>query len=330
MTTLLAQLRELPQPTPEKFLGWNPGCFIQYFDDTPDRDGSKALSASSFDPEVAAKKQREQCAVCFSLQAFQGSRTREGFLSFRNLGVDIDLIPHTGAERIDEAGSDRRKNEYLIRHLFAFPLRPHWLIETRHGFHAVFRVLPVHEPQAVLDAQALNARLMRALRGDPQAMLLTQLLRVPGMQQFKEPDRPFLCRLLLDTSATISPYSLDHVRKVLDAWEGGHPSANGNSPRPEVGSSAGMNPSPWGRHLTGVPEGQRNTTAASVVGAILARLPESLWEHAGWGGLKEWNGRNPRPLPERELQLVYRSVARRERLKRRTRTSSLPVPRISR
>jgi hypothetical protein len=72
----------------------------------------------------------------------------------------------------------------------------------------------------------------------------------------------------------------------------------------------------WVAGRAGVPEGQRNTTAASVIGIILCRLPVALWETAGWGGLKEWNGRNNVPLPERELRAVYDSIARREHAKR--------------
>src|SRR5439155_14050011 len=72
----------------------------------------------------------------------------------------------------------------------------------------------------------------------------------------------------------------------------------------------------WREGLAGVPEGLRNATAASLAGKILGRLPEELWETAGWGGLKEWNGRNAGPLPERELRSVFESIARRERMKR--------------
>lgn len=41
----------------------------------------------------------------------------------------------------------------------------------------------------------------------------------------------------------------------------------------------------WRHGLAGVPEGERNVTATSLVGKIVGRLPEDLWETAGWGGL---------------------------------------------
>src|SRR2546421_6535149 len=97
MHSPLTALRQTRQPTPAQFLSLHPGCWVQYYDDTPAKDPGKALSVPSFNLAVARRKQTERCAVCFSLQAFGHSRTKEGLLAFRNLGVDIDLIP--AAER---------------------------------------------------------------------------------------------------------------------------------------------------------------------------------------------------------------------------------------
>ena len=66
------------------------------------------------------------------------------------------------------------------------------------------------EPAAVtfsiMDGEGNEVRRIvdnRALGGDENAVLLTQVLRVPGAYQFKDPRAPFLCRLLLDNAATI-------------------------------------------------------------------------------------------------------------------------------
>ena len=318
MTALLTSLRRARQPTPAQFLAAHPGCWVQYFDDTPARDASKALAARVFDPDVARRKQAERCAVCFSLQAFGESRTKEGLLCYRNLGVDVDLVPAAERGTLPPDAIDRRKDEYLERHLLPFPLKPHWVTETRHGFHVIFRVKPVREAPAVRDAEAVNRRLVCSLRGDENASLLTQVLRVPGTLQFKDPQHPFLCRLLTDNASQIPPYDLDTVRGVLDAAEvfrGGGGSAKAGRPGPNVPDQSRR----WRERLAGVPEGRRNAAAASVVGGILARLPEDFWDTAGWGGLKEWNARNTTPLPERELRGVYESIARRERAKRQAR-----------
>src|SRR5947209_15084818 len=94
MLTSLATLRQqAPRLSPERFLAMQPGCWIQYFDDTPARDPAKALSSAAFHPRVARWKQRQRCGICFSLQAFGTARTKEAPLCFRNLGVDVDLVP---------------------------------------------------------------------------------------------------------------------------------------------------------------------------------------------------------------------------------------------
>ena len=118
MSILLQTLRQnTKQPTPETFLHSQPGCFVQYYDDSPAKDPSKALSAALYNPATAKRKQQEWCAVCFSLQAFEGARTKEHLLSYRNLGVDIDLVPAPERKRMPESEIDRRKDDYLVSHL---------------------------------------------------------------------------------------------------------------------------------------------------------------------------------------------------------------------
>src|SRR4051794_4065717 len=206
MHPTLVSLREMVQPAPAKFLAAQPGCWIQYYDDTEAKDPAKALSARSFDPAGARRKQQEQCAVCFSLQAFLEARTKDQLLSFRNLGVDVDLIPAAERRTMTREESDSRKEEYLMHCLLPFPLRPHWLIETQHGFHIIFRVMPVSKEEDIRAATAIHRRMVSALLGDEHAALLTQVLRVPCTLQFKTPESPFLCLLLLDNARTFLPY----------------------------------------------------------------------------------------------------------------------------
>ncbi len=69
----------------------------------------------------------------------------------------------------------------------------------------------------------------------------------------------------------------------------------------------------WEAGMEGVGIGQRNTTAASVAGKLLQGVPESMWEVAAWGGMKEWNARNTPPMPEKELRSVFDSIAKKHR-----------------
>lgn len=316
--TLDALRQNAPKVHPARFLARHPGCWIQYYDDTGQKAQAKALSVPAFIVEVARRKQRERCAVSFSLQAFSGTRTKEAITEFRNLGVDVDLIPPAERRTIPVPEIDRRKDSYLVHCLRPFPLRPHWMIETRHGFHLVFRVRPVTDADGIRDGEALNRRLVSHLRGDDRASLLTQVLRVPGTLQFKDPRRPFLCRLLLDNTSTIEPYPLPLVHRLLASRE---PELKAGAEvlggQPHIGGGGTKS---WRAGLRGVAVGQRNATAASIAGGILCRLPEDLWETAGWGGMKEWNQRNQVPLPIQELRAVFVSIARRESRKRRQNT----------
>lgn len=60
----------------------------------------------------------------------------------------------------------------------------------------------------------------------------------------------------------------------------------------------------------GVGEGQRNQTAASIVGRYLAKglRPEEVWPI-----VQAWNGKNRPPLAEDELRSILYSIARKER-----------------
>src|SRR5207237_10270251 len=98
MLSSLSILRQTPQVSPTRFLAAHPGCWIQYYDDSEAKDPAKALSSRTFHPQVARFKQRQGCAVCFSLQMFKGARTKEEIESYRNMGVEVDLV--AGAERL--------------------------------------------------------------------------------------------------------------------------------------------------------------------------------------------------------------------------------------
>lgn len=68
--------------------------------------------------------------------------------------------------------------------------------------------------------------------------------------------------------------------------------------------------------LEGVSEGNRNESAASVAGKIIRGLSEKDWLTIGWELLSAWNGKNNPPLPESELNSVFKSICQRERLSR--------------
>jgi len=66
----------------------------------------------------------------------------------------------------------------------------------------------------------------------------------------------------------------------------------------------------------GVGNGERNNSAASVIGHVLKRLDESLWHDFAWVGFVEWNKRNTPPMSKDELKKVFISIASREKMRR--------------
>lgn len=75
--------------------------------------------------------------------------------------------------------------------------------------------------------------------------------------------------------------------------------------------------------LQGVSEGQRNESAASVIGKILHGLKEEDWQTIGWQALTGWNLKNKPPLEETELLTVFNSIASREAIKDPRQNSTL-------
>lgn len=68
--------------------------------------------------------------------------------------------------------------------------------------------------------------------------------------------------------------------------------------------------------IEGVPQSQRNDSAAKVVGSLLHRYPQDEWGSIVWPLFEGWNLKNHPPLDTRELRSVYESIAGRELDKR--------------
>ncbi len=64
--------------------------------------------------------------------------------------------------------------------------------------------------------------------------------------------------------------------------------------------------------LNGVEEGNRNESAASVVGKLLKRFKKDEWESEAWPLFQAWNKQNNPPLSDDELRATFESIARAE------------------
>ncbi|MGL4553343.1 MAG: DNA-primase RepB domain-containing protein, partial [Gemmataceae bacterium] len=179
--------------TPQEFLRHFPDCWIQYFDDGPGKDSSKALSTSDFDPKEAARKQKQGCGVFFSPNAFDGLRRSGNLKRVQAVFVDLDLAgPGTGGTRQSLGERLRRGLEALM----ASPLPPHVVVRTRNGLQAVWRVEPLAPADGLVLFGEVEDLLVARFGADPAAKDVTRVLRLPGFLHLKDPDSPFLCRLL--------------------------------------------------------------------------------------------------------------------------------------
>lgn len=68
------------------------------------------------------------------------------------------------------------------------------------------------------------------------------------------------------------------------------------------------NDSHWQRIHVGVPDGERNSSAASYIGKILQTTDQSMWEYTGWDAACKWNENNKPPLDPKELRTVWESI----------------------
>ncbi len=293
--------------TPEAFLEHFPDHWVQYFDDGPARDRTKALATPQFDMSEAQKKQQQGCGVFFSPNGFDGMRRIENLKQVQAVFVDLDL-----ARGGDGAGDDelQKRLKAGLDALLAFRLPPHVVVRTRNGLQAIWRTEPL-PPAEGLDLFRKTEDLLVAHFGaDAAAKDVTRVLRLPGFLHLKDPGSPFRCDILHDRLAA-SLYDLGDLLGVL------RPPLPAAGPGKRQESKARKQATNWRTALAGVPQGERNRAAARVAGRLLAGLDPELWQTSGWGGLKEWNVRNRPPLPEPELRAVFDSIAGRERSKPR-------------
>ncbi|OGK19952.1 hypothetical protein A3C23_04600 [Candidatus Roizmanbacteria bacterium RIFCSPHIGHO2_02_FULL_37_13b] len=64
--------------------------------------------------------------------------------------------------------------------------------------------------------------------------------------------------------------------------------------------------------LQGVSEGQRNNSAASVIGKLFNSLKKNEWEAVAWPLILAWNDKNTPPLAEHELRNIFESIRLKE------------------
>lgn len=84
--------------------------------------------------------------------------------------------------------------------------------------------------------------------------------------------------------------------------------------------AAADGPKAWELAVAGVPEGSRDSSAASILGRWLSLVPEEQWNTDVWPRFVAWNADNKPPLTDAEMQKTWTSITKRERGKRKAST----------
>lgn len=82
-------------------------------------------------------------------------------------------------------------------------------------------------------------------------------------------------------------------------------------PKHLFGDDTSISKTDWQRVLSGVGTGERNQTAASVIGKLLRTFNRKEDLEAAWQATVGWNSFNNPPLQERELRMTFDSISRR-------------------
>lgn len=171
-------------------------CF-QTFDDLKDRK----------DPSLARTLHGSLTALWPKLEAFN----RQGAGVF----VTVNAVRPSAPRNAD--------NVIEVRAAFAdfdppetapapdrYPIPPGWQVETSPGKRHVY--WPV-EGLALSHFRKLQERIIHALGSDPQPKDLPRVMRLPGFHHMKDPDRPYLVRLV--DVAEVEPYTVETLARAF-------------------------------------------------------------------------------------------------------------------
>jgi len=223
------------------------------------------------------------------------------------LGADVDLVP--APRRYDFSRRNRpAKRRLLSKWLLPFKLNLTGS-QTRHGFHIIFRIMPQESDADVREAEALNAPpYQETARGRERRIAHAGPAR-PGTFQFKDPEHPFLCRLLLDNASTIPPKNLRPFALFsMPRSNSVGPERAQRPPPPQQSKSTSASCNAEGRSPR-CARGARQCCGRLDHRCDPRAVAPGVVGNGGWAGLKEWNSRNPCRFPERELRAVFLSIA---------------------
>ena len=193
----------------KKFLSNFPNSVIQFFDDNKScHNGTMAKITSEYNERYIQTKQDAGCGVFFSVNGFKpGTRKLETLTNINGLFIDGDVCKEEDGKSKDEI-NELKKPKLLSLTSYA-PLTPHFIIETKNGFQAIWFV---HDLKLKEEFDVLENGLINYFQADTGAKDIAHVLRLPNTFHLKDPANPFLCKLIVDNSS-LTPYSKNDIIK---------------------------------------------------------------------------------------------------------------------
>ncbi len=184
------------EPKTERFLKFFPRTLFTYI---ADNNPSKPVIHSEI---LDLNRQSEGYGIFFTVNGFTGGkRTSETLTNINAFFADIDF-----PDKVNKSPESIRlyKNDILME-LYAEGKTPTAIVETKNGFH-VYWILsqPVYLDQLNEDQQNrlrilyrdIEEAILKRFDGDPAAKDVARVLRVPGTLHQKDPNDPFVVKLV--------------------------------------------------------------------------------------------------------------------------------------
>lgn len=174
------------------FLKNFPNYKIQYFQDSTIAGSLPAKHSEVFSQEEAEAMQAQFHGVYYSVNGFKHKRTKEDLVSFNGYYVDLDIKKE--ADIISPEKYQELKTEALNK-LIGAPLQPHCIVETKNGYQAVWLISDQLDKSTYIQ---IEKELISYFGADKAGTSVTKILRLPGFYHLKNPNEPFLCKLVMN------------------------------------------------------------------------------------------------------------------------------------
>jgi hypothetical protein len=176
----------------KSFLANFPNHKIQYLPDS-DLPGMPTAKVSEiFRIDEAETMQAQFHGVFFSVNGFNQRRVKKDLVSVNAYFVDLDI-----KKEVDVISPEKYKElkTRALNKLTGAILQPHYITETKNGYQAIWLISDQPDEAEYI---RIEKELISYFEADPGGTSVTKVLRLPNFYHLKNPNDPFLCKLVLN------------------------------------------------------------------------------------------------------------------------------------